>query len=120
MCFTDRATWSSFKNRGDYKIVVEGDKKLFNQYGIILVNPAKHPKVKKAEGQAFVDWVLSARGAGRDQVVPDQRRAAVLPQCRPDGLNAGPTVSRSAWSAPSTPRSSSAPDYRVPSSGRAS
>ena len=62
--FTDRATWSSFKNRGDYKIAVEGDKKLFNQYGIILVNPAKHPNVKKAEGQAFMDWVLSAEGQG--------------------------------------------------------
>jgi tungstate transport system substrate-binding protein len=60
--FTDRATWSSFKNRGDYKIAVEGDKKLFNQYGIMLVNPEKHPKVKKAEGQAFIDWVLSAEG----------------------------------------------------------
>jgi tungstate transport system substrate-binding protein len=53
--FTDRATWSSFKNRGDYRIAVEGDNKLFNQYGIILVNPAKHPKVKQAEGQAFID-----------------------------------------------------------------
>ena len=82
--FSDRATWSSFKNRGDYKIVVEGDKQLFNQYGIILVNPAKHPKVKKAEGQAFIDWVVSRRGTGRHQVVPDQRPAAVLPQRRPD------------------------------------
>jgi tungstate transport system substrate-binding protein len=62
--FTDRATWSSFKNRGDYRIVVEGDKKLFNQYGVILVNPAKHPNVKQAEGQAFVDWVLSREGQG--------------------------------------------------------
>jgi tungstate transport system substrate-binding protein len=60
--FTDRATWSSFKNRGDYKIVVEGDKKLFNQYGVILVNPAKHPKVKQAEGQAFIDWLVSPEG----------------------------------------------------------
>ena len=60
--FTDRATWSSFKNRGDYKIVVEGDKALFNQYGIILVNPAKHPHVKQAEGQAFIDWLLSPEG----------------------------------------------------------
>jgi tungstate transport system substrate-binding protein len=59
---TDRASWSAFKNRGDYKIAVQGDTKLFNQYGIILVNPAKHPKVKKAEGQAFIDWVLSAEG----------------------------------------------------------
>jgi tungstate transport system substrate-binding protein len=62
--FTDRATWSAFKNRGDYKIVVEGDKKLFNQYGIMLVNPAKHAKVKQAEGQAFIDWVLSGEGQG--------------------------------------------------------
>jgi tungstate transport system substrate-binding protein len=60
--FTDRATWSTFKNRSDYKIMVEGDNKLFNQYGIILVNPAKHPNVKKSEGQAFIDWVLSPEG----------------------------------------------------------
>jgi len=59
---TDRATWISFKNKGDYKIVVEGDKGLFNQYGIILVNPKKCPKVKAAEGQAFIDWVLSKDG----------------------------------------------------------
>ena len=64
--FTDRATWSSFKNRGDYRIAVEGDSKLFNQYGIILVNPAKHPNVKQAEGQAFIEWVLS--GAGQNAV----------------------------------------------------
>jgi tungstate transport system substrate-binding protein len=57
---TDRATWSSFKNRGEYKIAVEGDPKLFNQYGVILVNPAN--KVKKAEGQAFIDWLLSTEG----------------------------------------------------------
>jgi tungstate transport system substrate-binding protein len=60
--FTDRATWSSFKNRRDHKIVVEGDRKLFNQYGIVLINPEKHPRVKKAEGQAFIDWVLSQEG----------------------------------------------------------
>lgn len=59
---TDRATWISFKNRGNFKIQVEGDKKLFNQYGIILVNPAKHPKIKADLGQAFIDWVLSAEG----------------------------------------------------------
>jgi tungstate transport system substrate-binding protein len=60
--FADRATWSSFKNRGDYKIVVEGDNALFNQYGIILVNPAKHPHVKQPEGQTFIDWILSPEG----------------------------------------------------------
>ncbi len=59
---TDRATWSSFKNRGDYKIVVEGDEKLFNQYGVILVNSAKHPAVKVKEGQRFIDWLLSGDG----------------------------------------------------------
>lgn len=60
--FTDRGTWLSFKNRGDLVIVVEGDQKLFNQYGVMLVNPAKHPHVKKDPGQAFVDWVISAEG----------------------------------------------------------
>lgn len=59
---TDRATWISFKNRGDLVIVVEGDKKLFNQYGVMLVNPAKHPSVKKALGQQFIDWIVSAEG----------------------------------------------------------
>jgi tungstate transport system substrate-binding protein len=58
----DRGTWLSFKNRGDLDIVVEGDNKLFNQYGVILVNPAKHPHVKKAEGQAFIDWLVSPEG----------------------------------------------------------
>ncbi len=60
--FTDRGTWLSFRNRGDLVIVVEGDRQLFNQYGIMLVNPAKHPHVKKDLGQAFVDWVVSAEG----------------------------------------------------------
>jgi tungstate transport system substrate-binding protein len=58
----DRGTWLSFKNRGDLDIVVEGDNKLFNQYGVILVNPEKHPSVKKAEGQAFIDWIVSPEG----------------------------------------------------------
>jgi tungstate transport system substrate-binding protein len=58
----DRGTWLSFKNRGDLTILVEGDKRLFNQYGVILVNPEKHPNVKRAEGQAFIDWVVSPEG----------------------------------------------------------
>jgi tungstate transport system substrate-binding protein len=58
----DRGTWLSFKNRGDLTILVEGDKRLFNQYGVMLVNPAKHPHVKKDLGQAFVDWVVSPDG----------------------------------------------------------
>jgi tungstate transport system substrate-binding protein len=60
--FADRGTWLSFKNRRNLKIVIEGDPKLFNQYGIMLVNPAKHPNVKKEMGQAFVDWVISPEG----------------------------------------------------------
>ncbi|MSP31483.1 MAG: extracellular solute-binding protein [Pseudolabrys sp.] len=58
----DRGTWISFKNRGDLIIAVEGDKRLFNQYGVMLVNPAKHPKVKKDFGQLFVDWLVSPEG----------------------------------------------------------
>ena len=58
----DRGTWLSFKNRGDLTILVEGDKRLFNQYGVILVNPAKHPHVKKDLGQAFIDWVTGPKG----------------------------------------------------------
>ena len=59
---SDRGTWLSFKNRGDLVILVEGDQKLFNQYGVMLVNPAKHPNVKVAEGQAFIDWLVSLEG----------------------------------------------------------
>ena len=59
---TDRGTWLSFKNKGDLVVVVEGDKRLFNQYGVMLVNPAKHPSVKKDLGQQFVDWLISPEG----------------------------------------------------------
>ncbi|MFU8833669.1 extracellular solute-binding protein [Roseovarius autotrophicus] len=59
---TDRATWIAFGNKGDYRIAVEGDAKMFNQYGIILVNPEKHGHVKAEAGQAFIDWVLSDQG----------------------------------------------------------
>jgi tungstate transport system substrate-binding protein len=59
---SDRGTWISFKNRGDLEIVVEGDKRLFNQYGVMLVNPEKHPSVKKELGQTFIDWLVSPEG----------------------------------------------------------
>jgi len=58
----DRGTWLAFKNRGDLTVLVEGDKRLFNQYGVMLVNPDKHPNVKKELGQQFVDWVISPEG----------------------------------------------------------
>jgi tungstate transport system substrate-binding protein len=71
----DRGTWISFKNKDALQIVVEGDKRLFNQYGIMLVNPDKHPTVKKELGQAFVDWIISAEGqnAIRSYRIQDQQ-----------------------------------------------
>ena len=58
----DRCTWVSFKNRGELDILVQGDKRLFNQYAVILVNPAKHPHVKADLGEAFIDWLISRGG----------------------------------------------------------
>ena len=58
----DRGTWLSFRNRGDLALLVEGDKRLFNQYGVMLVNPARHPHVKAVDGQKFVDWLVSVPG----------------------------------------------------------
>jgi tungstate transport system substrate-binding protein len=59
---SDRGTWISYKNRDDLQIVVQGDKRLFNQYGIMLVNPAKYPTVKQQLGQTFIDWIISPEG----------------------------------------------------------
>ena len=59
---SDRGTWLAFKNRGDLAILTEGDRRLFNQYGVMLVNPAKHVGVKAKDGQAFVDWLISSEG----------------------------------------------------------
>jgi len=59
---SDRGTWLAFRNKGDLAIVVEGDKRLFNQYGVMLVNPVKHPNVRKELGQKFIDWLVSAAG----------------------------------------------------------
>jgi tungstate transport system substrate-binding protein len=59
---SDRGTWIHFKNKGDLTILVEGDKRMFNQYGVMLVNPAKHPNVKKELGQTFIDWLVSPEG----------------------------------------------------------
>jgi tungstate transport system substrate-binding protein len=72
---SDRGTWISFKNKGDLEIAIEGDRALFNQYGIILVNPDRHPHVKKELGQVFIDWVLSAEGqnAIRSYVIDGQQ-----------------------------------------------
>jgi tungstate transport system substrate-binding protein len=81
---SDRGTWISFKNRGDLDILVEGDKRLFNQYGVTLVNPEKFPSVKKELGQTFVDWLVSPEGQaaiagykidGQQLFFPDAARA---------------------------------------------
>lgn len=58
----DRGTWLNFKNRGELKVLVEGDKRLFNPYHVMLVNPEKQPQVKAADGQAFIDWLVSDEG----------------------------------------------------------
>jgi tungstate transport system substrate-binding protein len=80
---TDRGTWLSFANKDDLKVLVEGDPKLFNQYGVILVNPEKHPNVKAKKGQAFIDWLTSKEGQaaiasykidGQQLFFPDSRR----------------------------------------------
>ena len=60
----DRGTWLAFRNRGDLKILVEGDQSLFNQYGVLVVNPARHPHVKQALAQTFADWIVSPAGQG--------------------------------------------------------
>jgi tungstate transport system substrate-binding protein len=59
---SDRGTWISFKNKGDFTVAVEGDKRLFNQYGVMLVNPQKHANVKQELGQQFIDWLISTEG----------------------------------------------------------
>jgi tungstate transport system substrate-binding protein len=59
---TDRGTWLNFRNRGELVVLVEGDRRLFNQYGVLAVSPARHPHVKAAEAQRFVDWVVSPAG----------------------------------------------------------
>jgi len=67
---SDRGTWIHFQNKGDLQILVEGDKRMFNQYGVMLVNPEKHPNVKKDLGQKFIDWLVSPRG---QQVIASYR-----------------------------------------------
>jgi tungstate transport system substrate-binding protein len=82
---SDRGTWLSFKNRGDLEVVVEGDKRLFNQYGVILVNPAKHPHVKKELGQQFIDWVISAEGQNAIKSYTIDGQQLFFPNASPTG-----------------------------------
>jgi tungstate transport system substrate-binding protein len=82
---SDRGTWLSFKNRGDLEIVVEGDKRLFNQYGIMLVNPEKHAHVKKDLGQQFVDWIISREGQDAIKSYTINGQQLFFPNASPTG-----------------------------------
>jgi tungstate transport system substrate-binding protein len=82
---SDRGTWLSFKNKGDLEIVVEGDKQLFNQYGIILVNPAKHTHVRKDLGQQFIDWVVSKEGQDAIKSYTINGQQLFFPNASPTG-----------------------------------
>ncbi len=80
---TDRGTWLSFTNKNDFKVLVEGDDKLFNQYGVILVNPAKHPNVKAKQGQAFIDWLVSPEGQAAIASYTIDGQQLFFPNARP-------------------------------------
>jgi tungstate transport system substrate-binding protein len=82
---TDRGTWISFKNRGNLAILIEGDKRLFNQYGVMLVNPKKHPHVKATEGQSFIDWLLSDKGQQAIAAYRIDGEQAFFPNARKTG-----------------------------------
>lgn len=83
--FTDRGTWLSFKNRGDLVVSVEGDVKLFNQYGVMLVNPARHAHVKAPEGRAFVDWITSKEGQDAIASYKIEGQQLFFPNYKPGG-----------------------------------
>jgi tungstate transport system substrate-binding protein len=82
---TDRGTWISFKNRGNLLILVEGDSRLFNQYGVMLVHPKKHPHVKTADGQTFIDWLLSDKGQQAIAAFRIEGEQAFFPNARKTG-----------------------------------
>ncbi len=82
---TDRGTWSSFKNKGNLEILVEGDSRLFNQYGVMLVNPARHKHVKAQDGQAFIDWLLSEQGQQAIAAFRIEGEQAFFPNARKSG-----------------------------------
>jgi tungstate transport system substrate-binding protein len=82
---TDRGTWLSFQNRGELEVLVEGDKRLFNQYGVMLVNPAKHPNVKAELGQRFVDWLIGPEGQKAIAEYKIDGEQLFFPNTRPTG-----------------------------------
>jgi len=84
-CLTDRGTWLSFKNRGELARLIEGDPRLFNQYGVILVNPRKHTHVKAKDGQAFIDWLLADAGQQAIAAFRIEGEQAFFPNARKSG-----------------------------------
>ena len=80
---TDRGTWLAFANKDNFKVLVEGDDKLFNQYGVILVNPTRHPNVKVKEGQAFIDWLVSSEGQATIASYKIDGQQLFFPNARP-------------------------------------
>jgi tungstate transport system substrate-binding protein len=82
---TDRGTWLAFANKDDFRVLVEGDAKLFNQYGVILVNPAKHPNVKAKEGQTFIDWLTGPEGQAAIANYKIDGQQLFFPNARPQG-----------------------------------
>ncbi len=83
---SDRATWIAFKNKSNLEILVEGDERLFNQYGVILVNPEKHKKVKAQEGQAFVDWLTGADGQAAIKSFKVNGKQLFFPNAKPEEM----------------------------------
>jgi tungstate transport system substrate-binding protein len=81
---TDRGTWLSFANKDDFKVLVEGDPKLFNQYGVILVNPEKHPNVKAKQGQAFIKWLTGREGQAAIASYKIDGQQLFFPSARPE------------------------------------
>jgi tungstate transport system substrate-binding protein len=82
---TDRGTWISFKNKGELTILVQGEARLFNQYGVILVNVAKHPHIKADDGQAFIDWLLSDRGQQAIAAFTSEGQPLFFPNAKKSG-----------------------------------
>ena len=82
---TDRATWLSFKNKGDLKLLFENDEKLFNQYGITLVNPIKFSHIKSKLGQKFIDWIISSEGQETIKEYKIENMPAFFPNAKENG-----------------------------------
>jgi tungstate transport system substrate-binding protein len=91
---SDRDTWIAFKNQGDLELMAEGDRRLFNQYGVILVNPEKRPSVKKELGQAFIDWLQSSHGQNAIRAHQIEGQQLFFPNANGKGVTRTPCTAR--------------------------